>query len=79
LKTEKKGESQLAKPKSVGSSSAAVVEVGIGQESIFSGNGLLAKSFAVIEPFKDFPPLGRFVLRGSGMTVAVGVCTQILS
>jgi elongation factor 1-alpha len=28
----------------------------------------------VIEPAKDFPPLGRFAIRDMGITVAAGVC-----
>ena len=31
----------------------------------------------VIEPAKDFPPLGRFAIRDMGQTVAAGVCTAV--
>ena len=31
----------------------------------------------VIEPAKDFPPLGRFAIRDMGQTVAAGVCTEV--
>lgn len=32
----------------------------------------------VIEPAKDFPPLGRFAVRDMGMTVAAGVCLEVI-
>ncbi len=31
----------------------------------------------VIEPAKEFPPLGRFAIRDMGQTVAAGVCTAV--
>ena len=31
----------------------------------------------VVEPAKDFPPLGRFAIRDMGQTVAAGVCTAV--
>lgn len=31
----------------------------------------------VVEPAKDFPPLGRFAIRDMGQTVAAGVCIEV--
>ena len=32
----------------------------------------------VVEKVKDFPPLGRFAIRDMGMTVAAGVCLEVV-
>ena len=31
----------------------------------------------VVEPVKEFPPLGRFAIRDMGQTVAAGVCISV--
>ena len=51
-------------PKSVKSGDAAIVE-------------LVPSKPMCVEPFSDFPPLGRFAVRDMRQTVAVGVIKSV--